>query len=339
MMMERTAFHHRVQGFQTELLALEQDLFSTHSTRRNCGKGECPMTMIQLRYFTTVCRCKSVTQAAKELHVSQPSVSNSIRALEDELGIQLFYRIKLQMFLTQEGEIFLEKAVKILRDVDQLTQQMKDLRGTRKMVRVGISPMVSAMYFPEILLPFREAYPDIRVEVEEWGALTCRQRVLDEAMDLAIIATNDMDQNKLESRPIIDAELKYYVSRDHPLADRAKVTVEEIQNYEMLLLPTGAYTRRLVEQMFRSRGLQPRVLLYTSQLYTMERILQGSTAGTFLLDGFASSTHDLVGISVSPALPTIRIGAVWKRGKQLYSDATLLIDYAKRFKQGHSLKL
>ena len=116
------------------------------------------MTMIQLRYFTTVCRCKSVTQAAKELHVSQPSVSNSIRALEDELGIQLFYRIKLQMFLTQEGEIFLEKAVKILRDVDQLTQQMKDLRGTRKMVRVGISPMVSAMYFPEILLPFREAY-------------------------------------------------------------------------------------------------------------------------------------------------------------------------------------
>ena len=293
------------------------------------------MTLLQLHYFREVCRQKNMTKAAKSLHISQPSISNAIRELEAELGVQLFYRIKMRLTLTQEGEYFLNEAVRILDDIDRLTQRMQDLGGKRNLVRMGIPPMIGVLIFPQMLASFQKIYPGIRVEVSEWGSLDCRDQVLDETLDLAITITNGLDTSKLSVLPIHETRLVFCVQKDHPLARKETVDIQDIKDMPLVLLPQGSYNRVLAESLYTENGLVPNVLIHSSQLYTIERLLQNRAAGAFLFEEFAKQTSDIVGIPTAPPFPAIQVGVIWKKDKLLYGDAIKFVNFAKK----HSLEL
>ncbi|MCD8097829.1 MAG: LysR family transcriptional regulator [Lachnospiraceae bacterium] len=145
------------------------------------------MTIIQLQYFNEICKQKNMTKAARALHVSQPSLSNALRSLEEELGVQLFYRVKKRLLLTREGEFFLQESGRILADLDRLYQQMKDLGNKHNLIRIGIPPMIGTLIFPQILIWFKRKYPDIKIEVNEIGSISSRELLMNESLDLAII--------------------------------------------------------------------------------------------------------------------------------------------------------
>ena len=84
------------------------------------------MRLSQLLYFEAAGRLESVTKAAEELHVSQPSISMSIKELESELGVALFQRVNKRLYLTEEGRYFLSELSQILRQLDRLTKEMKE---------------------------------------------------------------------------------------------------------------------------------------------------------------------------------------------------------------------
>lgn len=289
------------------------------------------MTIMQLRYFNAVCQSKNVTKAANELHVSQPSISNAIRDLEDELGVQLFYRIKMRLTLTHEGEFFLRESSQLLSAADRLMQQMKDLGGKRNLVRIGIPPMIGTMIFPQMLISFRKNFPNIKVEVEEYGSLSCMDYVLDESLDLAIIITNAVDSNKLNVLPILETELLFCIDKRHPLAKKKTVGIEDFKDEPLVLLPAGSYNRAQAEEIYNRNGLIPNVLLHSSQLYTIERLLQSGAAAAFLFKEFALNTAGIAGLTVSPSMPAINIGVVWKKDKLLFADVIRFIDFAKRY--------
>ena len=113
------------------------------------------MTLNQLRYFCTASRCHSITKAAEELYVTQPTVSTAIRDLEIEFGISLFYRKGNQLILTGEGETLYEKANYILQYCTELQSDCFGLSRNKPPIRIGIPPMLSTVFFPELLTAFQ----------------------------------------------------------------------------------------------------------------------------------------------------------------------------------------
>ena len=114
------------------------------------------MTLNQLRYFCTASRCHSITKAAEELYVTQPTVSVAIRDLEIEFGISLFYRKGNSLILTQEGEELYNKATYILQYCTELQADYSSMARVKPPLRIGIPPMLSTVFFPELLIAFHD---------------------------------------------------------------------------------------------------------------------------------------------------------------------------------------
>ena len=106
------------------------------------------MTLAQLRYFCTAARYHSITRAAEELYVTQPTISVAIRELEKELKLRLFHHEKNRISLTQEGEAFYKRAEAVLKETRAMVTEFSSLGETEKPIRIGIPPVISTLFFP-----------------------------------------------------------------------------------------------------------------------------------------------------------------------------------------------
>ena len=145
------------------------------------------MTLNQLRYFCTASRCHSITKAAEELYVTQPTISIAIRDLEIEFGVSLFQRKGNQLILTGEGETLYEKATYILQYCNELQADCSSMARIKPPLRIGIPPMLSTVFFPELLNAFQEVHPEIPIVLEEYGSIRACNLVQNDTLDLALV--------------------------------------------------------------------------------------------------------------------------------------------------------
>src|SRR5271163_3707207 len=126
------------------------------------------MEMHQLRYVVAVARTRNFSRAAEQCRVSQPSLSQQIRKLEDELGERLFDRMKREAKLTSHGETFLRRAVRILEEVDAAKREATDaqdlLRGT---LTIGVLPTIAPYLLPDVMAQFTEKFPGVEIVLQE----------------------------------------------------------------------------------------------------------------------------------------------------------------------------
>src|SRR5260370_428617 len=123
------------------------------------------MEMPQLRYVVAVARARNFARAAEQCHVSQPSLSQQIQKLEEELGERLFDRMKREAKLTPHGEAFLPRALKILEEVDVAKREASDAhRLLRGRVIVGVLPTIAPYLLPAALVDFAEEVPGVETD-------------------------------------------------------------------------------------------------------------------------------------------------------------------------------
>ena len=161
------------------------------------------MTLNQLRYFCTASRCHSITKAAEELYVTQPTISMAIRDLEIEFGISLFSRKGNQLSLTQEGESFYKKATYILQYCNELQADYSSMSRVKPPLRIGIPPMLSTVFFPELLMAFHEKHPEIAVVLEEYGSVRACNLVQDDTLDVALVNIYMYQGNYLQAESLL----------------------------------------------------------------------------------------------------------------------------------------
>ena len=199
------------------------------------------MKIMQLRYFCEVCRCKSVTKAAKELYISQPSVTSAIQELEKEFGVNLFHRQQKKMVLTNEGEYLYEEGKKLLRDLAALEQNMKNFGGENKTIKIGMPPMIGTFMFPKMIKEFREAYPELNIEIQEFGSMQTRQLVQNDQLDAAFVILEDNPEKDFYCVPLMETELILAVSKDDPLANKESVRAEDLRDEPLILMREDSY--------------------------------------------------------------------------------------------------
>lgn len=131
-------------------------------------------------------RYHNITKTAKELFVTQPSVSNAIKSLEEEFGVNLFYRHNNKLTLTPEGEKFYKSAEELLAHADAVTSEFYELRKQVTPIRIGIPPMLGTIYLPDMYLSLREEFPEVDFRLYEYGSIKACELVLDEKLDLRL---------------------------------------------------------------------------------------------------------------------------------------------------------
>lgn len=182
------------------------------------------MKLVQLEYFCAVSRCQSITQAASELYVTQPAISAAIRELEKEFSVNLFVRSKNRLSLTREGELFYQKAKDLLSYAEQTSQQLYDLSGVALPVKIGIPPLLSTIFFPDMLLEFQLKYPQIPTELFEYGSVRAASLVQEDALDLALANLNFPDIDKVGSFRFFTDQLVFCVAPGHSLSQKEAVS-------------------------------------------------------------------------------------------------------------------
>ena len=135
------------------------------------------MTLIQLKYFQTICKYNNITRASAELHVSQPSLSNAVKELEREFGVSLFTRRSRGLELTPEGRYFLDEADKLLEQAEQLTTNMKHMSTTDRTLTLGLPAMSGSLVFTDLLRTLYARSPGTHIQVMENGSLANRSKM------------------------------------------------------------------------------------------------------------------------------------------------------------------
>lgn len=186
------------------------------------------MTATQLKYFVSVCRTKSISKASEECYITQPAISLSIRELEKEFGVLLFYRRGNRLVLTQEGEKLYEKASKVLDIYEELESDMSECRKKRIALRIGIAPLLSIVYFPRIIDEIKKIYPEISIRLFEYGSDRAHDLIFNDELDFALANMEFYDIDKFNSVALSEDKLLFYVSKHHPLACKDRIAIEDI---------------------------------------------------------------------------------------------------------------
>jgi LysR family hydrogen peroxide-inducible transcriptional activator len=197
------------------------------------------MTLTQLSYIVAVDRYRHFATAADKSYVTQPTLSMQIHKLEDELDITIFDRSKSPVIPTEIGEKIIEEAKVILKQskhIEDLASITEDgLHGT---FRIGIIPTIAPHLLPLFLRSFTEKYPDVKVIFEEVVTEELLKLLDEDHLDVGIIAT-PVDQGHIFEEDLYYEPFIGYISEDHPLAKKEKLSVDDLDISNLWLLNEG----------------------------------------------------------------------------------------------------
>ena len=294
------------------------------------------MTLNQLRYFCTASRCHSITRAAEELYVTQPTVSVAIRDLEVEFGVSLFYRKGNQLVLTVEGETLYEKATYILQYCNELQADCSSMARVKPPLRIGIPPMLSTVFFPELLNAFQKEYPEIPVILEEYGSVRACNLVQNDTLDLALVNMEQYNIDKFNNILLANDQIVFCVNASHRLAKKEVVTTSEMARESLIFFNADSVQNQLLKQRFELDGYTPNIIMRGSQIYTTLQFLKTKKYGCFLYSSMTDKFTDIVGIPLIPPIQ-VKIGMIWKKGKYIRNDMQTFLNFTKKYYKEHPL--
>lgn len=288
------------------------------------------MTLIQLKYFCSACRCHSLTGAANELFVTQPAISLAIKELENEFGIVLFNRNNNKLSLTTDGEIFYEKAAYILQYCNEMQYEMDNHGKPTRAIRIGIPPILSSIFFPGMLDAYLDANPDANVTLEEYGSVRACDMILHDELDIALINMEMYNIDRLDSRVLLHDQLVFCVSPKHRLADKPYIEMSDIDGENVILFNKDSVQNNLLKSRFDANNIKPNIVMQGSQLYTTINFIRNGNFGCFLYESVVAGLPKYKAIPLQPPLKT-DIGIVWKKGRYITSQMQTFIQFAQNY--------
>lgn len=287
------------------------------------------MTLNQLEYFCAVCRYHSISRAAEELFVSQPTVSMAIRDLENELHVKLLKHQRNRISITSEGNLFYQKADELLQQSRELYAEFSSISSNQRPLKIAIPPLISTVLFPRIIDAFHEKY-DTPVELYEYGSVRARKLLDAEVLDIAFVNMDFPNLEQYNYHEIMQNHVNYCISRSHRYADRECVTMDMLTDERVILLNTDSVLNRQILEKFTAAKIKPTVYLYSSQLYTTLNFVRGGDCGAFLYSSIAVNPRDFVQL---PLVPTAHshFGIIWKKSSFISQKSEQFLKFVQNY--------
>lgn len=273
------------------------------------------MDLRQLKFFLAVVEKGGFTRAAEHLHIAQSAISIGIKKLEEELGSKLFTRRERTVALTVEGESLARNAREIFRRVDQARQEIADLRGLLTgEVQVGLTPMLSSLFFPKIIASFKEEFPALKMSISGESAWNIQRKIIAGDIDIGIIS--GAIPEGLDSHHLLRDEVVACVHRYHSFAGRGSVPVRDLLSTPMVVFERGYYLRTLVDNLADREGVEPTIMAETNLSSLVKSLVKEELGLAFLLKMAACSDPEITTLSCAPPV-FLDLSIAWKKDAAL----------------------
>jgi LysR family transcriptional regulator, transcription activator of glutamate synthase operon len=278
------------------------------------------MELRQLRYFAAVARRRHFTAAAEAIGVAQPALSQQIRILERELGVQLFDRAGRRVRLTPAGEALLLRAERILAEVANAQSELAEYAGAvRGRVVVGTLPSLAEYQLPPLVAAFHARHPGLELVLREERTARLLELLGAGEVDLALLhhspaATAATPALTLE--PLFTEELVAAVGTNHPLADRAALALAALRDEAFILTKSGSAIRDTILAACAIAGFAPRIAFESGAAATV-RALAAAGLGVAILprSEAQTGTPPLASLELDPRL-TRTVALAWPAARR-----------------------
>jgi DNA-binding transcriptional LysR family regulator len=291
-------------------------------------------TLRQLQFFIAAAEAGSVSGAARGLSISQSSVTEAIRALEDDLGVTLFDRQARGLLITHKGSAFLRHARQILADVATARTSFKDEAETATgRLSLGVTSLVAGYVLSDILSRFRRAFPQVDLNVIEDNGDYLQHLLIGGELDVAVLLTSSVkDRMAMQVETLLVSPYRLWLPLGHPLAQQEAIALDELAGQPLIQLMVDEIeesTRRLTAAL----PVKPEVAFRTRSVEAV-RSLVATGAGLAILPSLVYRPWSLEGDrieirDVSGDLPTVQVGLAWRRGAPLSAPALNFIRAAQ----------
>lgn len=275
------------------------------------------MELHQLRYFCAVAETGSFSRAAEQSHVAQPSLSQQILKLEDELGARLFDRLGRSVRLTDLGEAFLPRARSVLRELEAAKGDVRERKDSISgPITIGVIPTVAPYFLPPRLTLFTRQFPQVQITVVEEITPVLLERLRASRVDVALLAL-PIRGHEFEAFPILTERLFAALPHKHPLANRRVVSLKDLRKESFLLLRDGHCFRDTAVAACDRARVNPQVIFESGQFSSILSMV-GTGMGVSIVPEMAieKRAHCRY-VRIADKEATRTIGAVVLRGRSL----------------------
>ncbi len=286
------------------------------------------MDFHHLKYFTEVARHQSFSKAARHLHISQSAISRTIKALEEELGVILFLRNAKAVELTDAGAIFLNHAKRSVYIFEHLkTDFENEFKLEQGSIHIGLPPMTEACVFARLLGKFKKQYPQIELELYEYGSKKVEIAVQEGMTDLGIICTEP--KSHYESFFLLEDPVCAILPATHPLAAKDYLRLSELADESFVLYRDDFNLHDEIILNCRKNDFTPKVIFETGQRELMIQTV-GAELGVALLPSRLCPPSAQIAVRPLRGNPIIhRLYVIWRKGHYLSHAAKLWISFAE----------
>ena len=277
------------------------------------------MELHQLRYVVAVAETGNFTRASERCHITQPSLSQQVLNLEKEVGHKLFHRLGRKAVLTEAGTTFLERARRILFEVENATKELKDHPSFERRITVGAVPTVAPYLLAPLIARCRETHPNLIVHVrEDFRSDLCRA-VLEGELDLAVI-TLPVKDHRLSIEPLLTEALLLVVGKGHPLAGRSDITARDLAEETFVTMGDSSTLAAQVRSFCGDHNFAPKIGYRCAQVATL-KLFVAMGAGISILPQGAQLPADrdsLTYLRLAGSAPTRELAVI--RHQQRYQS-------------------
>ncbi|MEO8418958.1 MAG: transcriptional regulator CynR [Methylophilaceae bacterium] len=281
------------------------------------------MLLRHLRYLLAVADNGGFTRAAEVLHVSQPTLSQQIRQLEDTLGVSLFDRTSRTVKPTDAGMAYIECARRVLVELAAGKRALHDVKDlSRGTLRLAMTPTFMAYLVGPLVRDYIALFPNIHLEIFELSMDDIETGLTDDSLDIAI-AFDQVRNADIESIPAFVETLGLMVGRDHPLYDcQVALTAEQIAQLEFALLTPDFATRTYIDEYFAKAQITPKVVIEVNSVNTLLEVIRHTAVTTILPEPIATQERALRKLPLLDKAPQ-RAATLLRRKNNYHSAASV----------------
>lgn len=211
------------------------------------------MTLHSLEIFVAVAKKCNMSDAAKELHIAQPTISQAIADLEKEYGVLLFNRLSRKLYITDAGKRLLAYAKNMIALQKEMNRAMCELAENQTII-LGATLTVGKSLIPELVQLFEQKYSTIKVQVIVDNTAAIEKLLLDSQIDIALVE-GTIKSKELIAESAISDQLVLVCAPDHPFALKEMISMDDLANQNFILREEGSGTREKLELLLREKNI------------------------------------------------------------------------------------
>ena len=241
------------------------------------------MDLASLNAFIAIAETGSFSLAGERLHLTQPAVSKRLAALESQLKVRLFDRLGREVSLTEAGRALLPRAYQILNVLDDTRRALTNLTGdVSGRLCLATSHHIGLHRLPPLLRTFTRRFPEVNLDIRFLDSEIAYEEVLHGRAELAVITLAPQTAAPVSATRVWDDPLDFVVAPEHPLAQKAGITLADVAHYPAVFPGGNTFTHHIAKRLFEREGLTPNITMSTNYMETIKMMVSIGIAWSVL---------------------------------------------------------